>query len=413
VVEAEGVRTTVHLREGRVVFAEGGILRDTLGRMLLRRGRLREDQYLAVIERMSRSETSIRVGEVLIELGILSPREVYEALKLQVREKVVACFEWRTFEANFRRGEALPPHATSFECPPVEALILTGMRAHFDADRLEPVLAPHAHRHAALRDSPRHVAERFHMDPGEQRLLLAISGERSLASLTDEGRLDPLATKRVLAALLVTGSLELLDAPRSLAGAGVSSARSADPAQAAAPASAGSADGDSGARARARPGLRAPAASSPPPRPGPARELDPKQAGLEAEHAFGQGRRFLRENLPAQALAELRRAAELQPHEAEYQMYAAWAAAPLERDEGAKLLARATARAFAVRVLRQDRGHARAHAILGQLLYEEDEREAAERHFRIAVQSDPEELEAQRWLRHMERKRPRKRGTGH
>jgi hypothetical protein len=48
-VHGGGVCTRILLRAGVPVFAEGGALRETLGRMLLRRGALTEPEYVRVI----------------------------------------------------------------------------------------------------------------------------------------------------------------------------------------------------------------------------------------------------------------------------------------------------------------------------------------------------------------------------
>ncbi|HET6304090.1 MAG TPA: DUF4388 domain-containing protein, partial [Myxococcota bacterium] len=45
-VRAAGIRTDVTLRRGSPVFAEGGQLRQTLGRLLLRRGEISEQDYV-------------------------------------------------------------------------------------------------------------------------------------------------------------------------------------------------------------------------------------------------------------------------------------------------------------------------------------------------------------------------------
>ncbi|HEX2483658.1 MAG TPA: DUF4388 domain-containing protein, partial [Myxococcota bacterium] len=99
-LRAAGVCTAIHLREGDPIFAEGGSLQETLGRQLVRRGELSHDEYARVVARMTEAviqHQSLRLGEVLVELGLLSPAEVYDALALQVREKIVACFQWERF----------------------------------------------------------------------------------------------------------------------------------------------------------------------------------------------------------------------------------------------------------------------------------------------------------------------------
>jgi hypothetical protein len=410
-VRAAGVRTDVTLRRGSPVFAEGGQLRQTLGRLLLRRGEISEPDYVRVIDRMTeqliRNET-VRMGEVLVELGILSPAEVYEALERQIREKIVDCFQWAELECAFRPLDEAPGDLSPFRVPPVAALVLEGVKTHFDAERLRPLLDGGAARFPALADDWRELTRLCGLSPGEQKLVRAISGERTLAELRGESALDPLHADQVLAALLLAGKLELRPERARPAAAPrpkpqVAAPRPPEPARAAAAPPPGAAESAKAAE-RARRSLEAL-------RKGPARAAKPapppdaKQARLEAEQAFRRGQRMLEQNLIGAALRELARAVELQGEQPEYALAFAWAEYLAAKGEEQKALAKTQARAAAKTLLAQDRGSARAHTILGRFLYEEGELDDAEHHFRVATQSAPNDRDVQRWLRLIEGRR--------
>lgn len=98
-VHAEGARTQVFLSDGSVVFAEQGTLGDTLGRVLVREGKLTTEQYTAAIQRMVQGlveSEQMRFGEVAVELGFLMQEQVNEALATQVRHKVLRCLMYET-----------------------------------------------------------------------------------------------------------------------------------------------------------------------------------------------------------------------------------------------------------------------------------------------------------------------------
>jgi cytochrome c-type biogenesis protein CcmH/NrfG len=114
---------------------------------------------------------------------------------------------------------------------------------------------------------------------------------------------------------------------------------------------------------------------------------------------------MLEQNLLGAALRELARAAALQGDQPEYALAHAWAEFLAAKADEAKALARERVRAAAKTLLGQDRGSVRAHTILGRLLYEEGELDAAERHFRVAVQGAPNDREVQRFLRLIEGRR--------
>jgi hypothetical protein len=97
-VRVEQVKTRVYVAAGWVVFVEQGTLSDTLGRVLVREGKLTSDQYEVALKRMMRGQPGsqpMRFGEALVALGFLSGEEVFEALASQVRQKTMGPAPWR------------------------------------------------------------------------------------------------------------------------------------------------------------------------------------------------------------------------------------------------------------------------------------------------------------------------------
>ena len=126
-----------------------------------------------------------------------------------MREKILACFQWERFDFAFRPFDEMSQELPSFRCPPVEALVLEGIRTHFDAERLRPVLRPHAERFPVIAGDPGEVALRFRMSATEQRFVHRIDGTRSLAALRRDGPLDSLHAGQLLAALTLSHYLSL------------------------------------------------------------------------------------------------------------------------------------------------------------------------------------------------------------
>jgi len=395
-VRGRGLRTDIHLHAGDPVLAEGGTIRETLGRLLLRHGTLRDEDYVRVIQRMTESLVELeplRMGEALVELGLLTPVEVYEALVAQVHEKVVACFDFEGVDLAFRPSAPLPEHVRAFRCAPAEVLVLRGVKAHFDAQRVELLLAPHATRYPALREEIATLAERFQLDPAEQRLLRGVAGERTLAALRRDGPLDALHAGQLLAALMIGRALEFHDVPIE---------KSAHAAPAPAPRTARKIDPirpqatpksvrpeEALRKLRTTLGIRkAPAATR-----------SRKEAELGAEQCFQRGKQLLRQGISGGAAKEFERALSLRPGELEYQLYAAWTASLTLGEAAPRSEARGRAREIALQLVRQDKNHAKAHAILGQMLLEDGDVGAAEKHFRTAIAADPKEIDAERGLR--------------
>jgi CheY-like chemotaxis protein/tetratricopeptide (TPR) repeat protein len=407
-IRAEGVCTSIHLNRGNPVFAEGGSLHHTLGRLLLRRGEISEAEYVRVIERMTETlvdNEPLRMGEVLVELGMLTPNDVYDALVQQVSEKIVGCFRWPRFSHSFHPLEAVSEEMLAYEVPSLEALLLEGLKAHFGPGRVELLLRPHSGRYPVLRMSVAETSERFQMNPAEQKFLLELRGDQTVAQLQRDSCLDAAHAGQVLASLVVAREVVLNDAstatepdprpskpptpseparpaPQERAGRRYDPRRGSD--------SLGQLSG----RLKKMPGPKTPS-----------RPLDERQARLEAERAFRSGMVLLLQNMMPGAHREFARAAELEPSEPEYRMYEAWVSYLTARGEEEQTLARAKAQACASRVLQDRKDSNRAHSILGQLAHSKGELDAAERHFRTALRYDPDDRDAQRGLRLLEQRK--------
>jgi tetratricopeptide (TPR) repeat protein len=377
-VRADDVHTRLHLEDGAVVLAEGGSLRETLGRLLLRRGALAEDDYARVIERMTetvfRSEP-LRMGEVLVELGLMSPDEVFRALSEQVVEKVLAGFQARQVSYTLVPAEEVAATMGRFEVPPVEALLARGLAERARPEAAARVLRPHGERVATLAQDVEDVVRRFRPDAAGCRLLRAVDGRRTLGTLRRAGE----GSEALLAALLLCGALRLADAARR-------------PGVAVRPPPV------TATREVVRAPRREPArrASSPTP---------DRRAPLEAEQAFRRGTELLTAERLDEALRELGRAVALQPQEPEYRMLEAFAAY-LEHAARARLV-RAKAVACAQRMAEHDPKAAKPHAILGRLALDEGQLDLAARELEAAVVRDPEDPEARRGLQRLRGRKAR------
>jgi len=413
-VRAAGVCTAIHLRDGDPIFAEGGSLQETLGRQLVRRGAIGHEDYARVVERMTEGviqHQSLRLGEVLVELGLLSPAEVYDALALQVREKVVACFQWESFDYELHDPLDETVDLGIYQCPPVEALVLAGIRAHFGPERLAPLLDPQADRVPVLRASAESLVPIFQPSAAEQRLLRAIDGTRTVKALRGARILDPVHAGQLLAALAAGCALGFRNAP--LPAPARAPSRPAPPPRKAPPHPKPTAAEPKRAVLGAIPLVAMPQRSFDPltqlrrrmglaPAAGAA---DPKQARLAAENSFNQGLRMLRDSLLPGALREFRRAVELAPAEPEYRLLEAWLEYRSAQGADARALAAPKVRACAQRALQASRTSARAHSLLGQLALQENDDETAEKHLRLALRYDDADVEASRGLRLLEKRR--------
>jgi hypothetical protein len=128
VIQAElgGVVKEVHLREGRIVHASSSDPDDSLGDFLLREERLTRPVYERLMQQ--RRDSELRLGALLVEEGLMSPRGAHEAVRQQVEAIVWSLFYWEEGAVTFSIGDF--PHSggrVKIDLP-MRQVILQGIR---------------------------------------------------------------------------------------------------------------------------------------------------------------------------------------------------------------------------------------------------------------------------------------------
>lgn len=381
-VDAHDVRTTLYLIEGTPVFAAGGIINDSLGRLLIRTGRITEQQLEQAVDHLIEKYggKDKRIGEIFVELGILSPEQISEALALQTREKILTCFSWMELRYTLSRQEDFEATIPRFDCK-VPVLVLEGIRRFYDSERIGRIIEAIRPRLDALTESTIDVARRFGLGPEEAKVLSSLNAGEILGVIERTSRRDPLSAGRFLSALILSASLdvrvgpasptEILSGPKAPAPWHLLSTRAAE-------------------RRDER---------IPPPVVEPTANPHPVRA-LWAEASFKAGKRLLGRD-PRAALERLRQAVNLRPDATEYRMLMVYteyrvAGSEQERAETGDLAVK-----LATEALGQDAKVASAHTILGHFEERAGHRDQALRHYKRALELDAWDEEARREFRRL------------
>jgi len=116
-----------------VIFASSNEREVSLGMSLLRRGILTPDVAREADERRTRD--GLRLGNVLVQMGVLTPEDLKRFVVDQVREILWGAFDWDSGEVVFEIGERATGTAVRLDLPIPEA-ILEGIRRSSDVRRL-------------------------------------------------------------------------------------------------------------------------------------------------------------------------------------------------------------------------------------------------------------------------------------
>lgn len=184
VIEAtrEGVTKKVYIKEGNVVHASSSDREDSLGHYLQRSSKLSPEVFAETMA--EREKTNKRYGVLLIERGILSPGEIYHAIRKQIEGIVWSLFYWQDGGVIFSIGDFREPDAVKIQLP-MRQVILQGIKRAPNAKALvsrmgrkETVFEP-CYRVEDLVE--------LALDADEYRLLQLVDGRRTLFEVCTQG----------------------------------------------------------------------------------------------------------------------------------------------------------------------------------------------------------------------------------
>ncbi|MCA9595179.1 MAG: hypothetical protein KC776_17800 [Myxococcales bacterium] len=384
------MQTRIYLLSGVPVFASEGVLGDAIGRLLLEQGLLDDAKYTEVLHYMIEHEVG-QFAEVAARLGYLSQTDVDQVLREQVRRKILHCMDWAEPRSEMVESQGALDDVPHYPVDP-EGILVETARKLWGPPETERILSGLGSRYPALRGEVDDVARSAELKAGERRLVELLDGSRTLDGVITVCPLDQLHALQIVAALAALDEIAWTTTPVHRVAAETVVVVGAKPAP---------------RRSRSRPRLpivRRPSLAPPPAAPtkltasGPA--PNPGKARLIAELAFRRGKSAFRSGLLGKAGTDIHRAAELDPGVVEYQLYSAW----LEH-LAAKGAASDKLQGLVKAALAQDKGLAFAHYVQAHLYLLEDDEERALRAFRIAHRLDPSDIDSERHVRVLSRRR--------
>ncbi len=189
--------------EGRIVATLSNEQDGDLAGFLLSEGKLSREQRDALLER---ERQGARTARVLVEAGILTPRNLWEAWRRQAQHLVAELFEWDAGEFRFREGAQIPGGGMDLGLPILE-VVGEGIRSVRNMALFSERMPSEG---AVFEAIPVHeAAGALPLEPHERYVLSLIDGQRSLAELVRSSEIGRAETLRVVFLLFSSGYLKM------------------------------------------------------------------------------------------------------------------------------------------------------------------------------------------------------------
>jgi len=202
-----GIGKSVSVQDGRLVFASSTSRDDRLGELLLRRGRLSLRQYADAGSAIGPGK---RLGTVLVEQGVLTPKELVRAVIEHTQEIIYGAFQWT--EGHWR----LAPGLDSAEAITLKIstpdLIMEGIRRLESWGRIERGVGGLGAQYRRAADYER-VLEQMNLSFEKLSILTALHDTRDVEAICAESSLPDFEVCRTLWAFRVIGVVSRVDAP--------------------------------------------------------------------------------------------------------------------------------------------------------------------------------------------------------
>lgn len=197
----------VYFEAGGVVAAEIRSNPHPLGALLVRSGKVKDEDVAAAVG-IQRARSGHRLGDILVEMGALSRRELERQIRAQVEEVIFELISWSEGYFSFEDGPLPPSLGEATVRIPTESLLMESARRIDEWSRIE---AKVPHLGVVPRFTAAQEGEGVQLDllPFEWEVLAGIDGEADVRTMASRlGRSD-FDVARTLFGLAVSGIIVL------------------------------------------------------------------------------------------------------------------------------------------------------------------------------------------------------------
>jgi hypothetical protein len=208
-----GVGKSVVLENGCLVFASSSSVDDRLGELLLRRRRITLRQLTEAGQAVAPGK---RLGALLVEQGVLTPKELVRAVVEHTQEVIYSLFSWREGRYRFEAGPEASREAITLKMSTPD-IIMEGIQRIESWSRIVRAIGGIQARYLRTGDSVTALAE---MSLSQERaaLLETWSGVKTVSELCEASSLASFDCCRCLWAFRVIGAVRCLELPAPAAG---------------------------------------------------------------------------------------------------------------------------------------------------------------------------------------------------
>jgi len=203
------LKKSAYVRAGKLVFARSNDPDDRLGEIFLRKGSLSVRGLERCSEEVMRSGK--RLGGLLVKEGLITPAELIEGVRDQVREIIHSMFLWTRGDYQFAMGDLPTEEVITLRVNTCD-LIRRGIQRIQTWSRIREAVGGLDTRYRYIKEFDAQMSE-LQPTREEEVLVQFLSRPASVGEVCDTLLGNNFESCRTIWAFLVMGALEKVDAP--------------------------------------------------------------------------------------------------------------------------------------------------------------------------------------------------------
>lgn len=172
---------TIFTDNGIPYFAAGGSGETLLGKILLNKNKITKYQYDRAVEEIKKDKDK-RIGEILVNLGMITPHELNEYLDLQLREKILESFLYLEGDFKFTPQDQIRNDLFYCKLNPSDIIHDGFARYVFASDTNLGLMD------ISSKDNMQQDIATLGLGPKEQRLVQLLGQKKSLSEIVNSGQ---------------------------------------------------------------------------------------------------------------------------------------------------------------------------------------------------------------------------------
>ena len=194
----------VYIDKGDAIFASSTYEDDRLGEMLIKAGKITIEQYEESVRLLK--TTKKRQGAILVELGYMTPKDLFWGVKYQVKEIIYSLFPLDIAEYKFLEGE-IPANEVITLKMSMGNLIYEGVRRVSNLNKMKNEL-PDMNSIPQLSTDPASLFQDIEFSARDKTMLSIIDGKKPIKELLEGSSAGSFEALKTLYTLWSTGTIE-------------------------------------------------------------------------------------------------------------------------------------------------------------------------------------------------------------